>query len=243
MDISIVLNAHREGCLAHPTVLSLLACQAHAHARGVSTEVIVVQDNADADTLEYFRCHGDPGWRFEQTNFADLGQARNHGVACASGRFTAFLDADDLFSVNWLSSAFEAACKESRTVAWHPEINVYFGNAERVFYHADMDDEGWTAGNIVAANYWTALVFSATELLRTVPYPPSDLAHQIGYEDWAWNEATIAMGVVHKTVPGTAHFIRVKRQGSLLAQTNGLRSVPRPAGLVAAVRAGTVSAA
>ncbi len=231
MDISIILNAHWEGCLAQPTARSLQACQAHAHAQGLRTEVIVVLDTPDPDTVEYFRIHGDPAWRIEQVSFEDLGQARNYGASIASGQFTAFIDADDLVGANWLTAAYSAARQEVRTVAWHPELNVYFGGAERVFYHVDMDDERWSREDIFISNYWTALVFAPTALLRSIPYPPTDLANQIGYEDWAWNEATIAQGVIHKTVPDTAHFIRVKRHGSLLARTSSLRCIPYPAGL------------
>lgn len=232
MDVTVILNAHGEGCLANPTIRSLGLCQAYALDRGIHTEVIVVLDSADPDTVEQFVIHGDPRWRLEHTAFSDLGKARNHGVQQARGRFTAFLDADDLFSPNWLAAAYEAAAAAPQMNAWHPELNVYFGRDERIFYHVDMDDEGWIASDIIASNCWTALVFAPTELLLQVPYPHSDLRNQIGYEDWGWNEATISMGVRHKLVPGTAHFIRVKRHGSLLAQTNALRSMPMPSGLL-----------
>ena len=116
--------------------------------------------------------------------------------------------------------------------AWHPELNVYFGQNERLFYHADMDDENWVDGDIFTSNHWTALVFAPADLFLQISYPKSDLKNQIGYEDWGWNEATIGMGVRHKRVPGTAHFIRVKRQGSLLAHTTAQRSMPYPSGTV-----------
>lgn len=232
MDVTVILNAHQEGCLARPSIRSLMDSLAHAGERGVSTEVIVVLDNADADTIEQFSCHADTRWRLERTHFADTGQARNHGVRCANGRFAAFLDGDDLFSVNWLAEAFRAATDESRLAVWHPELNIYFGHAERIFYHVDMDMEGWSDIQVIASNPWTSLVFAPVELLRQVPYPASDIPQQIGYEDWAWNEATVAAGVVHKVAPDTAHFIRVKRQGSVLARTNGLRSISAPSDFV-----------
>lgn len=232
MDISVVLNAHHEGCLALPTIRSVKASLAHARAHGFSTEVIVVLDSADQDTVEHFEAHRDSEWKLESTEFSDLGEARNRGAQSAAGRFTAFLDADDLFSANWLTAAAKAAIAEPRAAVWHTELNVYFGDAERIFYHVDMDDPGWDDRNILTANYWTALAFAPTDLLRAVPYPRSDIPNQIGYEDWAWNEATIAHGIVHKTVPATTHFIRMKRHGSLLAQTNKMRSLPTPSGLI-----------
>lgn len=232
MDVTVILNAHREGCLARPTIRSLMDCLAYADERGVSTEVIVVLDNADADTIEQFRWHADTRWRLEHTRFSDTGQARNHGVRCANGRFISFLDADDLFSANWLAEAFRAATHEPRLAIWHSELNIYFGRDERVFYHVDMDQACWYDADVIASNPWTSLAFAPVSVLRDVPYPASDIPQQIGYEDWAWNEATVAAGAVHKVVPNTAHLIRVKRQGSVLAQTNGLKSICAPSGFI-----------
>lgn len=232
MHVSVILNAHAEGCLAQPTIRSLQACQSHALKHDIHSEVVVILDSADTETVEQFEMHGDPAWRLEHTAFSDLGQARNHGIRQAQGRFTAFLDADDLFGANWLTAAHEAAIVGPHMTVWHPELNVYFGRDERIFLHTDTDDEDWADSDIVASNHWTALVFAPTDLLLRIPYPASDLRNQIGYEDWGWNEATIGMGVRHKRVPDTAHFIRVKRQGSLLAQANAARSIPMPSGLL-----------
>lgn len=235
MDVTVILNAHREGCLVQPTLRSLLACQQHAMSNHVGVEVIVVLDNADTDTVEQFQLHGSSGWRVEHTSYSDLGRARNHGVQRAQGRFVAFLDADDLFGSNWLTAAHHAAVQEPRLAVWHPEMNVYFGQHERIFVHADMDDSHWDDSSIISSNHWTALAFAPAELCRRMPYPETALSSQIGYEDWGWNEATIGMGVVHKRVFDTVHFIRMKRNGSLLARTNSFLSIPRPSGFIRAL--------
>ncbi|MBU2407768.1 MAG: glycosyltransferase family 2 protein [Gammaproteobacteria bacterium] len=232
LDVTVVVNAHKEGCLAHPTVQSLSRCLGVAHARGLKTEVIVVMDRPDLATLEYFHDHAPSDWKVERVDLGDLGKARNHGALLARGQFVAFIDADDLFGSNWISAACHAARKEARPAVWHPEVSIYFGAAAKVMCHVDADDPSFDPLSIVSANQWTALAFASADLLRRVPYPASDISNQIGFEDWGWNEATMADGCIHKVVRDTAHFIRVKRYGSLVGQTTAARSIHVPAGIL-----------
>lgn len=231
MDITVVLNAHREAELAWATMRSLLRSQACARAAGIHSEVLVVLDRSNDPTRAFFSAHAPVPWRFENTDYGDLGLARNHAAARARGRFIAFLDADDLFGESWLAFAFQAASEDSRSVVWHPAINVYFGASQQIFLHADMDDPRFDVADLVSVNQWTALAFAPTELVQRVPYRAIDLANQIGYEDWSWNEAVIHAGAIHKTVAGTEHFIRVKSHGSLVSQSAAARSVAWPSGL------------
>lgn len=227
VDITVILNAHNEGMLAHPTVLSLAQARTQAAHAGLAVEVLVMQDMPSRETVEYFKACEVPDLTTVTISHHDLGLSRNAGVEAAQGQWIAFLDADDLWSPNWLVACHMAATAEQPEVIWHPEVNLYFGREPHIFVHVDMEDPAFDLLTLTTSNYWTALSFSSREFCRTHPYPPSHLDKQLGYEDWCWNTDAIRWGALHKIVPGTVHFIRQK-QVSLLHKTNSLQSLMYP---------------
>ena len=210
IDITVVLNTHNEGILAHPTVLSLQRAKLHAEHQGLTVEVLVVQDKPSPETLEYFSECKMLDFTTLPVSFGDLGLSRNAGTQAAKGNWIAFLDADDLWGLNWLTACHRAATGEAREVVWHPEANQYFAMDPYIFVHVDMEDPAFDLLTLTTNNYWTALSFAKRELYLSHPYPPTLLEKHLGYEDWSWNTHTISRGVLHKVVPGTVHFVRQK---------------------------------
>jgi hypothetical protein len=232
-DISAIVNAHSEGALAHFSVVSALRSAHHARELGLEVEVIAVLDRPDESTHDYFLQATTGGIRLLEVGFGDLGRARNAGVTAASGDFVAFLDADDLWCSTWLAAAHSFARKSIDPVVCHPEICVYFGEGDtRIHVHIDQDSPDFSLSTLVAANYWTALSFGPRRLYEEHPFLPNDLDRGFSFEDWHWNCEVMADGYRHKTVPGTAHFIRIKRDG-LVAQSIRRACLVRPSRLFA----------
>lgn len=231
-DISVVINAHREGLMAGPTLKSVQMAVHAALGEHISVEVIAILDRPDKLTQDIFSECAMPTKYFNvcHVDFGDLGLSRNHGVSLAHGRWIAFVDADDLWSKNWLASAFRAAEDEARLSVWHPETNLYFGARPHIFTHVDMDTPGFDISKLLETNAWTALCFTSRALLARVPYRPTAHNRQIGYEDWTWNVETLSNGAVHKTVADTAHAIRTKAV-SLVSQTSASYCLPHPSNL------------
>lgn len=231
-DITAVINGHTEGLVAQASLQSLSKCADIATSSGVSVELLAILDKPDEITREVFDefARSRPDLRIKIVQHGDLGFSRNTAVAEAQGRWIGFLDADDIWGGNWLVRAHAAAEADSRKVAWHPEVNAYFGVTPNIFLHVDMEDKAFHIADLTYTNLWTSLCFTAADFLRSVPYAGTDLKNNLGYEDWCWNIDFINNGGIHKIVPDTAHAIRT-RNVSLVKQTSAAGCIPRPSEL------------
>jgi hypothetical protein len=229
-DITAIVNLHREGELARSSLQSLMFTKKSAEAKGLQVQVVAVLDKADLTTRNVCRDFERDGMSTVHCSFGDLGSARNAGISAALGDWIAFLDGDDLWCDQWLVRAHGCAMTDNRCIVWHPEVNLYFGEREFMLVHIDMEDASFDLSNLAFRNYWTALAFARRRLHVEVPYSKSDPNLQLGYEDWGWNMQTIAIGAIHKVVPGTVHSIRAKKL-SLLQQATEGRVMPVPSDL------------
>jgi len=229
-DLTVVVNAHREGIIAHASLLSASRAKKHAESNGYNVDFLVVLDRPDSLTQEiveeWAKAEGEV--RIISVDYGDLGQSRNKAVSESSGEWIAFLDADDLWCETWLSESLRLSSGDQRNIVWHPEVYFYFGGDISLSLHPDMErDDDFQPSYELVENFWSALCIARRALLLEVPYIRTKLDSQIGYEDWSWNLAVMARGAVHKHVPGTCHAIR-KKARSLSSQTRDNDAIPDP---------------
>lgn len=138
LDISVVLTAHREGILAQHTINSLTLAIEFANRYDISTEVIIVLDNANRETELFFKKDLNFKNTKLETSLSDPGLARNQGINIATGKYIAILDSDDLFGKTWLKKAFEAAESSKMLTIFHPQYTVYFGANNIIHKHKNL---------------------------------------------------------------------------------------------------------
>jgi glycosyltransferase involved in cell wall biosynthesis len=104
LEVSVVIPTHNRRDLLETTLESAL------WQRGVSFEIVVVDDGSTDDTSAFLRSVEDPRIRVVR-NEAPRGvsRARNRGIEESHGHWIAFLDDDDLWAPDKLRAQLDAA--------------------------------------------------------------------------------------------------------------------------------------
>lgn len=219
-DISVVINAHREGQLLDATVKSALDAIALARAESLSVQLLIILDSPDAATRAYCTQFKPPNAQLIEVDFKDIGLARNAAIEAATGKYIAFLDGDDLFGRNWLVEAYRFITADTREILLHPSWNIHFQGHSIVWRLLDQEDPEFSKHILLEHNPWTALSFGCRSTYRKVPFRPTTMEKGFGFEDWLFNCDTVARGIVHKVVPRTFHCVRKRtEQHSLSDET------------------------
>jgi glycosyltransferase involved in cell wall biosynthesis len=104
-DVSVIIPAYNSGGLVRASIDSAL------NQRGVTLEVIVVDDGSTDDTVRIVESYGDAVRCIRQRNQGAY-VARNNAAATARGEWLAFLDADDLWVADKLLKQLQLADPE-----------------------------------------------------------------------------------------------------------------------------------
>lgn len=214
-DISVIVTAHHEGRLAHRTVQSLYSSVKYAKEKGLATEIIVVLDRPDENTIGYFSQYGKPELIIKTVDFGDPGLSRNYGITASSGKYIAFLDADNLFGADWLYKAFiYLEDNRDKEIVAHPEYHIIFEAKNLVWRQLSSSDADCHLENLIEFNYWDTVCVARRDILLKYPYAITTQVSGFGFEDWHFNCDTLADGIEHNVVPMTVHFSRAKKTGS-----------------------------
>lgn len=229
-SVSVIVNFHREGLFAGPSITSLEDALAAAKSAGICVDVILVLDRPDDITRNVVSQAARWPHTLHETDLGDPGLARNFGVERATGEYVTFLDGDDLWGDNWLVQATTFCAAQRTTVIAHSAINVIYGADQFVWVHTDSTAPATDLAYLEIANYWDAMSFGKRQIYRNFPFVKNDLRRGYGHEDWHWNCQTILAGLPHRPVPGTVHFKR-RRLGSQSDVANRSDVIPWPSGV------------
>ena len=221
IDVSVVLNMHREALFLAPTLRSLQACAQEAVDAGLAVELVAVFDRADDATRSVFRSIPLPSFclvREVEVDVGSLGLARNAGIEQARGEYVWTSDADDLVSSNCIVALLETARRHpDRKVVVFLEYLCAFG--EKYFNCRYVGSEYLTAADFAFHHSYVSRIFVRREAFDAIQYEDLRVTSGFAYEDWLMNCELRAIGYDMAVAPDTVFFYR-QRAGSLLRQAN-----------------------
>ena len=216
IDVSVVLNAHREAPFLPRTLKSLDEAVRYARAFGITCELVVIEDRPDEATREIFRRRDYSPYvahKIVEVDNGSLGLSRNDGIAASDGVFVMTADADDLVSLNIVVENCHAAAARDDRVLLFPQYYLGFG-AEPHLY--EMHPLGVTTPQaLIGYHPFVSRFFARRAHLVALTFLDHRLSSGFAYEDWHFNLQAVGAGFDLRVVPDTIVFYR-KRPGSLL---------------------------
>lgn len=228
-DLTLIVTAHDETLVCGPTMESADQAVAAARAAGYTVQTIVALDKATEATTNYFRQPRFDHWERWTMNEGDLGRVRNALLPQTSGLFIAFLDADDLFSENWLADGLDtltAAADRGERVIAHPEVNMIFDGNKYLWQNVDQDSPLFTPHFLYVRNCYDSLCLAPREAHLEIPYVTRDVPNGLSYQDWQFAIETMSVGWKHVIVRDTIIFKR-RRDFSLVVESRNRESIIR----------------
>jgi len=228
-DLSVVVTAHDEAELARPTMRAGEdSCRA-AEAAGFRLERMIAFDHPTAECRAFFTQPEFDAWRKVDVDGGDLGRTRNAVLGELRGRWVAFLDADDLFSENWLAEGarvLAAAERAGERVVVHPEFNWIFEGGEWFFARPAQDDPVFSPYFFYFATYYDSLCMAPRAAHLEIPYVHRDIPNGLSFQDWQWSIETMAAGWRHAVARDAIIFKR-RRVSSLVTESRNANAIIR----------------
>jgi glycosyltransferase involved in cell wall biosynthesis len=228
-DLTLIVQAHNETVVAGPTMRSADLAVASARERGYTVQTIIALDRATPATAAYFNQPRYDHWERLILDEGDLGATRNAVIKQAEGDFIACLDADDIFSDNWLSDGMDvvtAGAEGFKGVIASPELEVLFDRNLASTRNLEQDSPLFTPYYLYLRGYYDSLCIAPRQAHLDVPYSRRDIPNGLAYQDFQFAIETMARGWKHVIVKDTAIFKR-RRDSSLVVESSARRAIVR----------------
>jgi glycosyltransferase involved in cell wall biosynthesis len=162
-------------------------------------------------------------------DIGDLGLVRNAIVPETEGDYIAFLDADDLFSENWLAEALTtvmAGAERGEGLIASPELEVLFDRNLASVRNLEQDSPLFTPYFLYLRGYYDSLCVAPRQAHLEVPYAHRDIANGLAYQDFQFAIETMSRGWKHVIVKDTIIFKR-RRDASLVVESSARKAIIR----------------
>ena len=214
--------------MAWPGLRSAAEMARVARAAGWPVHVCLVLDAADQETTRL----GQQSLAFglvdqiEATSTGDPGLSRLAGLRATESDLTAFMDADDLISADWLVRALEIWSSGDGRDVVHPEWRLFFGGLWGWQRFIPQTSPQWQLHQQAFVFDYSSAALAARQTWVDCPYQPAALGSGFGHEDWHWGLEAIAHGYRHVVAPDTIRFYRY-REDSVCRQHDQNKAIIR----------------
>ncbi|MBR3138623.1 glycosyltransferase [Candidatus Saccharibacteria bacterium] len=226
--LSAVITAHDEGLLAHKTMQSVFAGLMKVEEAGYKYEIIVHIDNGDKATRDYFRRYKkDEKIKVFENKFRDPGSSRNYAAEKATGKYVAFLDADDLVSDNWFINAISELENSKTETIVYPEAILTFGldlKNNVLSIQKPSYEKGKDVVIALGENRWCSVVMAKKETFIKIPYEKLGLGYS--HEDYVFNIKMIEANIHQAIAKETVLFYRRSEKSRLSSSNQGHATIP-----------------
>lgn len=190
-------------------------------------ELLILLDAATETTRDVANASTYQHTRVVEVLNRDLGLSRNDAARAATGTYLCFLDGDDLISKEWLIKCLEyySHVDDARTVL-HTEYMVGIHDENWLRYQIESDNPDFSAMELSQNWFFCNNSFAPRSLYRDFPFVRSRRSEGLGAEDWKWAADSIACGVRHHYVPGTAYYYRRQHRRASLGHESGMQVMP-----------------
>ena len=200
-------------------------------------EVIIIDDGSSDNSLELLSSYSRPLTILKQINQGPAA-ARNKGIKIATGKYLAFLDADDYWELNFLQETLSFLENNDTIAVSVGQIHKITGKEDRVMPQLiieshDIDEKGivlddfyqfWTNHNHIC----TGSVLMRTQVVKKTGGQRAELRITEDLEFWAYLATYGQWGFIPKILFTSDGGLVTKEQGWLKKNKNRWASAPTP---------------
>ena len=220
IDVSLVLNLHREGKYAARSLLSLKEAATFAKIHGLAVEIVVVLDCPDEATktvVSNFDLSMFETSQVVEVRHQSLGLARNEGMERSLGKYVRLCDGDDLISYNLVSEMFFLAEKLGPYAILIAEWLFAFG--DNYFRNQYVNSDVVTPLSLIDDHPFVSQIFVPRTIYNHLQFESFNVSSAYAYEDWHFATKALNFGYKYYVAKDTILFYR-QRGGSLLNQAS-----------------------
>jgi glycosyltransferase involved in cell wall biosynthesis len=232
--ITINITTHNEGLILYRTLRSIISQIDYCSNRldDIAFEINIAMDCPDSETISCvelmtrtFNSYNIKVFRIEE---ADISASRNMLISKSSGKYIAFFDGDDFFSLNYIYNCYIKAEKNSTPSVYCTESCITFESSNSFWKKSPENTKYSESGTLLLENPFQGQLFVHSDIYKKIKYDSVSKGSGYGTEDMHWNTKVIASGYKFLLVPDTIYFYRVKKENSLLKEHGADGCILRP---------------
>jgi glycosyltransferase involved in cell wall biosynthesis len=199
-------------------------------AHSISFEILIALDSPNHETIEVSQSiqRSHENVQIFRFNHGDVGYVRNEMIDQCSYNNVFFVDADDLWSKNWVQKVLSNGNIPLKTI-YHPELTFFKMEHEtkvlKNFKSSKTNSKKWS---LLFENLWSSSFAINKDSFLFSSFKSGGLNSESkihAFEDWTFFRDACYSGIQHKIILGTFHVHRQKKISNTSLST---KKLPHP---------------